>query len=219
MNNLFWSLVMSIVLNPTPNPMVLDQTQVSKMLDVSCLIHAKQLIENSDTGQKEQHRVGCSGTFVGDNEVLTAAHCFAHDTVDAWVRTPAGDSHKVDKIIRISSGTDLALLHVIGPKHVFAKLSTHNPRVGDDVFNVGSPYFLEFLVSNGLVSALHVKTERFTGEYFISTAMINPGSSGGGAFNRSGDLIGVNTMSVGGPFGWAGITMTVSLETIKVFLQ
>ncbi len=48
--------------------------------------------------------------------------------------------------------------------------------------------------------------------------MCNPGSSGGGAFNESGELIGVNTMIVG-IFGWTGITLTVNTETVNEFLD
>jgi serine protease Do len=187
-------------------------------MDVSCLIHAKIVIPNDETGRKEKHMVGCSGTFIGDNEVLTAGHCFSHEITEAWIRTPKGDSHRIDKVTKISYGQDLALLHIIGPKHVHAKLALHNPQRGEVVYNVGSPFFLEFLLSEGIVSATNVTVKEFKAHYLISTAMINPGSSGGGAFNDKGELIGVNTMSVGGPFGWAGITMTVDLDTIKEFL-
>jgi S1-C subfamily serine protease len=98
-------------------------------------------------------------------------------------------------------------------------LALHSPRVGEDVYNVGSPYFLEFLISSGLISAIDLKVKGFMAHYFVSTAMINPGSSGGGAFNEAGELIGVNTMTIGGPFGWAGISLAVDLSTLKEFLR
>ena len=219
MINLFWSFLFSIIL--TPQPAVLDIATVTHLRDVSCLIHAKEVIPNEETGFKKNHMIGCSGTFVSDDEVLTAAHCFQYETLGAWVRTPTGDSHKVDKILKISYLNDLALLRVVGPKHVSAKLATHPLRQGEAVYAVGSPLFFEFLLSEGIVSAIDFTTKdpRFKAHYTVSTASINSGSSGGGLFNKDGELVGVNTMTAGCPFGWAGITMSVDLDTIKEFLH
>ncbi len=79
---------------------------------------------------------------------------------------------------------------------------------------MGSPLIFEFVVSEGVVAAVNFTTRGYGSTYIITTAMINPGSSGGGAFNSKGELIGVNTMSTG-MFGWTGISLAVSLKDIR----
>jgi S1-C subfamily serine protease len=91
--------------------------------------------------------------------------------------------------------------------------------VGASLIVVGSPFSLEFLVSEGIVALSHRKDHEFHGTYIIHTAMINSGSSGGGLFNPAGELVGVNTMTMGGPFGWNGISMAVDIKTVREFLR
>ncbi len=198
----------------TPHTQVLNQDQVAKLMDVSVVIRAKEDVATSEGSQIRM--AGCSGTFINGNTVLTAAHCFESRPLLIWVRGPKGGSHRA-ALLKCDFKHDLALLTVLGPKHVSAKLAK-SVRKGEAVYNVGSPLMFEFLVSEGLVSALKFKTKEFTSTYMITTAMINPGSSGGGAFNEKGELIGVNTMSLG-IFGWTGISMAVDLASIKEFLR
>jgi S1-C subfamily serine protease len=121
-------------------------------------------------------------------------------------------------LVKLDPEHDLALLKVQNVKnHSYAKIAK-SARVGEQIINVGSPIIFEFLVSEGIVAALHFKDKTFKSTYLITTAMINPGSSGGGAFNAAGELVGVNTMSVG-MFGWTGISMAVDIESIKGFLK
>lgn len=202
----------------TPHTQVLSIKQADKVLDVSVLLRVKQYSLDDDTLAIKRGMAGCSGTFVSPTEVLTAAHCFSRPTTDVWVRGTDHVSHRAN-IAFLDPEHDLALLKVVKLKtHAYAKIAD-KARVGERVINVGSPFSLEFLVSEGIVASLRVKSDNFKSLYTITTAMINPGSSGGGAFNSDGELIGVNTMSMGGPFGWAGISMAVDIETIKGFLR
>ena len=63
-------------------------------------------------------------------------------------------------------------------------------RTGQKVFAIGAPQGLELTISEGIVSSLR---ETKLGTVIQTTAPISPGSSGGGLFNVSGQLIGITT--------------------------
>lgn len=66
-------------------------------------------------------------------------------------------------------------------------------RTGQKVFAVGAPQGLELTISEGIVSSLR---ETSLGKIIQTTAPISPGSSGGGLFNISGQLIGITTFQL-----------------------
>lgn len=199
-----------------PHTQVLSIKQADSVLDVSVLVRAKQY-EMDDKFKIKRGMGGCSGTFISGTEVLTAAHCFGRPTTDVWVRDPRVEWGFRAHIVKLDPEHDLALLKVEKmANHPYAKIAKA-VRVGEQVINVGSPYRFEFLVSEGIVARLNFKTKEFKSGYTITTAMINSGSSGGGAFNSRGELIGVNTMSMGA-FGWTGISLAVNIESMAAFL-
>lgn len=188
----------------------------NKALEASVLIRMKAKIKDK---QGKEHTLlgGCSGTFVSKDEILSAAHCFdSNHITNIWVRDINGKSYSAE-VIKLDVGHDLSLLRIPALHHKYVKLGKHL-KVGEEIINVGSPYFLEFLVSHGIVSAIHVEIEQFKSLYTITDAAINPGSSGGGVFNSKGELVGVNTMSLGGFMGWSGISFAVSVEDVRAFL-
>lgn len=202
----------------TPHTQVLNIKQAEKVLSVSALIRAKQY-RRGDNGVIKHDMVGCSGTFVASDKVLTAAHCFENPTTAVWVRPYGVGLGFKALLIKADLSHDLALLQVVGYQtKALTKLAKY-VRIGEKVVNCGSPYFFEFLLSEGIVSQTGRTVKEFKSHYTVTDAMINPGSSGGGAFNKDGELIGVNTMSVDGLLGWAGLSMAVSLEDIKEFLK
>ncbi len=66
-------------------------------------------------------------------------------------------------------------------------------RTGQKVFAIGAPQGLELTISEGIVSSLR---ETSLGKILQTTAPISPGSSGGGLFNISGQLIGITTFQL-----------------------
>jgi hypothetical protein len=125
----------------------------------------------------------CTGVWVGDNAILTAAHCVKgvakriaadHDEeFDAdldLVGTPIHYTTELGvegvgkepsviylaKAIYVNADTDLALVQTVGratPSHDVAKLSAVSPAVGEKIHIVGMPSGLYFTYIDGLVAA------------------------------------------------------------------
>lgn len=97
------------------------------------------------------------------------------------------------KLEAFDEAHDLALLKVEGLKARVARVRrAPEVTVGERVYAIGSPRGLELTFSDGLVSALRDSK----GAKIIQTsAPISPGSSGGGLFDASGQLIGITTFT------------------------
>ncbi len=205
----FLSILISALVSATPATIPVKTAE--KALQYSALLRMK-------TRMVDGHRYmgGCSGTYVAPRVILSAAHCFTDDPEFIWARDVNQKVGYPVKLLVMWKSHDLALLEAPFD-HKYAKLGK-SPRQGDEVLNVGSPFIFEFVVSEGTVAAVHFHIKGFKSAYLVTTAMINSGSSGGGAFNRKGQLIGVNTMTVG-MFGWNGISMAVSVEDVAEMLR
>jgi serine protease Do len=65
--------------------------------------------------------------------------------------------------------------------------------VGEEVYTIGSPSGLESTLGQGIISGLRqLESQRL----IQTTAPISPGSSGGGLFDRSGNVIGITTFMI-----------------------
>ncbi len=98
---------------------------------------------------------------------------------------------------------DLAVLTVDAKNLRAAKLgTTADLLIGETVGAVGNPFGLSNTVTSGIVSAVPRTVQGETGRTytdFIQTdAAINPGNSGGALANILGEMIGINTVIVGG---------------------
>ena len=66
-------------------------------------------------------------------------------------------------------------------------------KIGENVYTIGSPSGLENSLGQGIISGLR----RLDAQRMVqTTAQISPGSSGGGLFDKSGNLIGITTFKL-----------------------
>lgn len=134
-----------------------------------------------------------TGFYIRADRVLTNHHVVEGQTS---VQLLSGNVKRTAVVMNVSAGTDLAILQVYNPdpQQVTLPLGTINRvRVGEEVIAIGSPLgVLSNTVTRGIVSAV-----RRTGETVLiqTDAAVNPGNSGGPLLNRSGQVIGINTMS------------------------
>jgi hypothetical protein len=136
-----------------------------------------------------------TGFHIRPDSVLTNAHVVdGHSSVQLHY---SGNVQRAGRVMSLSSGSDLAVVQVYDadPQQPTLTLgSVSSVRVGQEVIAVGSALgILSNTVTRGIVSAV-----RRVGEVTLlqTDAAINPGNSGGPLVNRSGHVIGVNSLAI-----------------------
>lgn len=163
----------------------------------------------------------CSGVWVGDDKILTAAHCV--DTKDITLYMTKNDVGKdiarLSIKVKVDEKSDLALL-ISDPKstpaHSIAVISKDKPYSGLQVFIEGHTTGMWWTYSEGVVSS-NIRTY-FENNKVPAIQISAPawfGNSGGGAFNENGELVGLcSWLSVKGP----NLTFFVPNDVLKEFI-
>ncbi len=154
-----------------------------------------------------------SGVYLGSDRILTALHVVpttAGITISLNDRT-VGSA----QVIATDPQDDLALLLVPGLEAAGARPVTWGDsdklREGDELIVLGYPVGLPFSVKVGVVSGL--RTDGTT--HLIQTdASLNPGMSGGPAFDPSGLLVGITDF---GSTRYAGLNFLVASSSARRF--
>jgi S1-C subfamily serine protease len=135
-----------------------------------------------------------TGFFVQPDRLLTNAHVVEGHTS---ARLQVGTATYTARVVMQSPGSDLAVLQVYDPDPAQRTLrlgSVTQARVGQEVIAVGSALgVLSNTVTRGIISAV-----RQVGAVTLiqTDAAINPGNSGGPLVDRSGLVIGINSIGV-----------------------
>lgn len=187
-------------------------------------VHAVRI--DKETGEK-QERSGwgtCSGVYIKENVILTAAHCvnFEAEGIDLtlkeiWVRSEDHSERAV--VIRNDPAADLALLYtpLSGTPVHFARKVVR----GEECWVIGNPLGLRDIVTKGIVSQMGLSAEDEKASFIIVDAVALPGNSGGPVVDSHGNLIGILTRgtSILGFLGASGLGIAVDLDTIHKFLS
>lgn len=195
------------------------------------------LISQSESGDSY---VSCSGVFVRDRIILTAAHCVAPK---ATVQTPLGrlvvriDSSPVGEdqdivvysdyvrsgwqrkinfeIVAYDSDKDLALLRyddTAAYDATVARFSSVQHKIGTELFTVGHPAGIPYNVTTGFMSA---RISRDSGVWRLySSVPVFRGNSGGPIFDMSGQVVGICSQYA----GTAHLNRSIYLRSIHEFL-
>ena len=151
-----------------------------------------------------------TGFFVRTDFVLTNAHVVGDETS---VRLQTGSKQYQGRVVRLSPGTDLALVQVYNgdPQQPSLSLgSAQGVRAGQEVIAIGFALgVLSNTVTRGIVSAVR---DTGTVRLIQTDAAINPGNSGGPLVNRDGVVVGVNSMRVAGTQGGEGLAFAVAID-------
>ncbi len=124
-----------------------------------------------------------------------------HDLIFGKKKTtdvdPKADGGESDLQMKLYKDQDVAILHFNKDlKAVSAKFATSEPKIGDAIYVVGSPYGGTWFntVTKGILSGKNRRTGRIARVKLYQTdAAILPGNSGGPWFNSKGELVAMTT--------------------------
>lgn len=148
----------------------------------------------------DNEHVYCTGVWVSDDQILTAAHCVdEHPLGDGIDYAVSKDISKEPvlvlpaKLVALDADHDLALLKSDKPHgSAYAVLADHVTQ-GERAHTMGQPLGALWSYSVGVVAAVRTADIDDTGAklWVQTTAPTSPGNSGGGLYNDAGELIGI----------------------------
>jgi hypothetical protein len=157
-----------------------------------------------------------SGFFAAAGTVITNHHVVgSNQSVTVRLASGAALPGRVDAV---SQDFDLALVHVSGvdaSQPVLPLGSVNGVRPGQEVIAIGLALgVFQNTVTRGIISAI-----RRAGPAIVlqTDAAINPGNSGGPLLNRSGQVIGINSMKISGSAESLGFA--IAIDHAKAFLN
>ena len=188
-----------------------------------------QLVKNVQGGVVQILTITSSGSgFIIDTDgrVVTNQHVVSGNQ-SVTVRMHDGTEHPAS-VLGVDPVADLAVVD-IAPEITLTPVplgDSSRVQVGEEVIAIGYPLGFQLgqsqTVTQGIISARRPNLEGTGVEHFQTDAAINPGNSGGPLFNRTGQVIGVNTSkqeytSDGRPVD--NIAFAVSINELKSRLE
>lgn len=131
-----------------------------------------------------------SGTHLGGGYILTAAHVVKGQKT-VVIKATVGNQ-RYAKVLWINEDYDVALLLTSPQGIASAHMSCRSLHAGDTVRADGNPLNLEFVSSSGKISGDARQTDQHKSAYITDMTTVM-GMSGGGVFDRNGDLVGVTS--------------------------
>lgn len=214
-------------------PEVKTEVKTPKRGDDPVYVHSMNSTVALVRRNEETNKVNpfCTGVWVSKDEILTAAHCVSHD--DFSIFSPVGDDvhYIIQKEVRpgkepaamhlaqvsyFNNRHDLAILKAVAeglPAHEVAILAIELPGIGESVHMVGHPRGLYWAFTGGIVSAYRV--DKNIGPVMQVNGTVWFGNSGGGVFDRDGNLIGICSRLSGVP----NVNTFVHLDSVKAAIK
>lgn len=163
----------------------------------------------------KQYGAGAGILWSRDGLVLTNRHVLGRQQPTVLL----SDERKLDaEVIATDEEVDLALLRIDAQNLPVAQIGDSKQlRVGELVFTLGHPWGQRNAASFGVISHLgNAQTRGRRGLIPIirTDARLAPGNSGGPLLNAAGEVVGINTMIVGGNQGIA-IPSAVALDFVE----
>lgn len=199
MKYLFLSLIMSILVGASvccAPPQVKTAEQQQKEFVNSLQEKTVALVKESSDGGIFPY---CSGVWVAKDLILTAHHCFdGEETLSYKTFTDKSFEGRIAFPVKEDKLNDLILLKAVDGAsfdHPFAKVA-ESDWTGEKVHIVGHPNGLWWTYFAGEVSSKRRIYDGAEDKYqrlLQISAPVWRGNSGGGAFDKNGNLVGISS--------------------------
>ncbi|MCM1565033.1 MAG: cell wall-binding repeat-containing protein [Dehalobacter sp.] len=169
-----------------------------------------------ETYDSSGNALGSGSGFIVDSsgKVATNYHVI-EGSYSAKVKTAAGTSYDVQKVLSYNETTDLAILKISGAGLTAVSLGDSSLiETGDNIYAIGNPFGLENTLSNGLIST---KSRDINGTAYIQiSAPISSGSSGGALVDEQGKVIGITAAVY---YGGQNLNFAVPINLLRPMLS
>ncbi|MGL4849180.1 MAG: S1C family serine protease [Clostridium sp.] len=199
------------------------QEVYKKVAPAVVIVSTKSVALSNGYIPEEVEGIG-SGFIINEGgEILTNYHV-VKGASDVKVTLSTGQEVNA-KVVNYNEAEDVALLKLTENVKVpaVAELGDSSKlEPGQSVVAIGTPLSKEFAstITQGIVSAVGRTVDTKTGKQInlIQTdTPINPGNSGGPLVNAEGQVVGINTLKVGG--GAEGIGFAIPINEVKSKLE
>src|SRR5262245_11580768 len=156
-----------------------------------------------------------TGFFISPDTILTNVLVVGNASTVTIRR--AGGGTQTARVDARSPELDIAVVHIANAnpdQPTLALGSASRARAGQEVIALGSPLGLQNTVTRGIVSAVR----EVGGLMLVQTdAAINPGNSGGPLLDRTGQVIGINTLGMRSAVA-QGLSFAIAIEHAQTML-
>lgn len=168
--------------------------------------------QGGDQPEYKSKSLGSGFIISNDGYILTNAHV-VNEADEVIVKLTDKREFKA-KIVGSDKRTDVALLKIEATGLPKATLGDPNKlKVGEWVAAIGSPFGLEFTMTQGIVSAKGRALPQENFVPFIQTDVaINPGNSGGPLYNLDGEVVGINSQIYSRTGGSVGLSFAIPID-------
>lgn len=160
-----------------------------------------------------------SGFIIGpDGHILTNHHVIQNAEK---ITVRLSDRREFDAVVIGSDArSDIALLKINASDLPTLHLAQDNAlKVGEWVLAIGSPFGLDYSVSQGIVSAIGRSLPSVNNENYVpfiqTDVAINPGNSGGPLFNLDGEVVGINSQIFTQSGGSVGLSFAIPASVVR----
>lgn len=181
---------------------------------VSIWYHTNNYYSYYSYSTKDTTLLNGSG-FIFQQDGLVGTNFHVVDGLDSILIKTSDGTFFDAQILLLDEKNDMAILkmkNTSGQKFQTVKFGNSDlPKVGQDVFAIGSPLGYEYTISQGIIAgirenekvsftdpATYMPIEKNFEKVIQITAAISPGNSGGALFNKKGEVIGITTYTYTG---------------------
>lgn len=146
----------------------------------------------------EISNLGSGVIMTSSGYILTNKHVI-QNADKIIVALQSGAIYSAD-VVGLDHLTDLAVLKIQAENlPTIPQNEKRKPQIGDVVLAIGNPLNLGQSITQGIVSAMgrNALSDTMRQNFIQTDASINKGNSGGALINTAGELIGINTLSLG----------------------